>query len=311
MINKNKVVLAAVIFALTFSVIFFINKKEGLSDKKETGQTANVIEIDKTKPVLRFAVAAMLSPKSTRKYYDDLVYLACEKAGYSARIVRRQTYSEINDLMEMNELDLAFVCSGPYIEGNKKFGMKLLAVPVVRGEKVYRSYIIVNIESPARSFKELKGKKFAFVDPNSNTGYLVPKYMLAKMKETPQSFFKETYFTYSHDKSIEAVANNSVDGSAVDGLIWEFMNKTEPKTTSKTKIIAKSEPYGIPPVVINASIKPEIEEKLRDILLTIHEDAEGKKILEKIQIDRFEAGADTMYVSVREMQDWINKHGGE
>jgi phosphonate transport system substrate-binding protein len=311
MFSKNKILLIAGIFVLILLVIVFMRKKADFPDKKEAEQTIKVSEIDKTKPVLRVAVVALLSPKDTRQYYNDLLTLICAKSGYSAEIVQRQTYSEINDLMEMNELDMAFVCSGPYVEGHKKFGLKLLAVPVVRGEKTYRSYILVNIDSPIKSFKELRGKKFAFVDPNSNSGYLSPRYMLAKMKETPQSYFKETYYTYSHDKSIEAVANNSADGCAVDGLIWEFMNSNNSKTTAKTKIIEKSEPYGIPPVVINPTVKPELEEKLRNLFLTIHEDAEGKKILAELQIDKFEEGFDSMYISVREMVDWINEHGKE
>ncbi|MEW6087194.1 MAG: phosphate/phosphite/phosphonate ABC transporter substrate-binding protein [bacterium] len=303
MINKKKIILTAGVFVLIFLAVIFLGKKTDFPVKKETLKAG---EIDKTRPVLRAAVAAMLSPKSTREYYDDLLTLVGRKAGFSTEIVQRQTYSEINELLEHNELDVAFVCSGPYVEGRKKFGMKLLAVPVVRGEKVYRSYILVNIESPVKSFKELRGKKFAFVDPHSNTGFLVPKYMLAKMNETPKSFFKETFYTYSHDKSMEAVANNLTDGCAVDGLIWDFMKNAGSEITSKTKVIEKSPPYGIPPVVVNPSIKPELEEKLRGLFLTIHEDMEGKKILAELQIDRFEEGFDTMYVSVSEMQDWIN-----
>jgi len=153
-------------------------------------------------------------------------------------IIQRQTYSEINDLLGAKEVDVAFICSGPYVDGRKKFGLKILAVPVVHGEKVYRSYILVNIDSPIKSFNELRGGKFAFVDPNSNTGYLVPKYMLAKLNETPKSYFKETFFTYSHDKSIEAVSNNFADGCAIDGLIWEFM-KSKGRRPSVFDIIVK------------------------------------------------------------------------
>ena len=69
------------------------------------------------------------------------------------------------------------------------------------------------------------------------------------MKEQPETFFSRIVYTYSHDNSIMAVARNLVDGATVDGLIWEFYQEKNPAFTSKTRIIKKSEPYGIPPLV--------------------------------------------------------------
>ena len=84
---------------------------------------------------------------------------------------------------------------------------------------MYHSYFIVNTNSSIQSFDALKGKTFAFTDPHSNTGCLVPTYVLAKRGETPDSFFKEAFFNNSHDNSIKAVAQGLSDGAAVDSLI--------------------------------------------------------------------------------------------
>ncbi|NOR11011.1 MAG: PhnD/SsuA/transferrin family substrate-binding protein, partial [Desulfovibrionaceae bacterium] len=93
---------------------------------------------------------------------------------------------------------------------------------------------------------------------------LAPTYMLSKMKEDIDTFFKSYIFTYSHDRSIEMVAHNLVDGAAVDGLIWEYMNIKTPSITAKTRIIKKSEPFGIPPVVVPPGLDPSLEEQLRN-----------------------------------------------
>lgn len=120
---------------------------------------------------------------------------------------------------------------------------------MVRGEPFYLSYLIVNRNSAFQTIEDLKGRVFAFTDPESNTGALVPKYWLARIGQSPDRFFKETVYTYSHDNSILAVARGLVDGAAVDGHKWEYYNRRNPYYTARTRVIKKSEPVGAPPPV--------------------------------------------------------------
>jgi len=256
---------------------------------------------------VRIAVGGMITPKEGMSYYRDFLRYVQEKIGTKVEYVDREGYAEINDMLEKGQLDAAFVCSGPYVDGHSKFGLELLVAPQAYGTTVYYSYIIVGKESIFRSFAELRGKRFAFADPLSNTGALVPTYMLAKMAETPKSFFKEVIYTKAHDKSIKAVAQGIVDGAAVDSLIWEYLNATDPEFTAKTRILLKSPPYGIPPLVVSRELAPELKAKLREAFLNANTDPKGKAILRKMKIDRFVVIDDKAYDSVREMQDWIAK----
>jgi len=133
----------------------------------------------------------------------------------------------------------------------------------------------------------------------------VPTYMLAKMGETPDTFFKKYIFTKKHDLSIKAVAQKVVDGAAVDSLIWEYENRTKPEFTSQTKIIERSPPYGIPPVVVRKGLDPKLKEQVRQVFLNAHQDEKGAGILKGMMIDRFVPIQDSAYNSIREMQDWI------
>lgn len=263
------------------------------------------------RPELHFTVGAMISPETTRVYYEELLTLIAGRIDRRATFSQRRTYAEVNELVRKKEADLAFVCAGPYTQGKKEFGMELLAVPVSNGKSVYHSYIIVNSSSPLNSLDDLKGKKFAFTDPQSNTGALVPTYMLAKRGETPKTFFREVFYTHSHDNSIKAVADGQADGAAVDSLIWEFMNRIEPALTARTRIVAKSPPYGIPPIVVHPGLNPATKKSLREILLTLHTDPKAAPLLEKLQIDRFVAGNDAMYDSVRDMERWLARNPGK
>lgn len=251
---------------------------------------------------LRIGVSAIISPEETMAYYQEMFDYLSLKMGVPVRLIQRKTYQEINDLVRKNSVDAAFVCSLAYVEGNDQFGMELLAVPVVRDEPYYYSYIIVPKYSNINSLYELKGKTFAFSDPLSNSGKLSPEYMIARMGENPETFFSMTFFTYSHDKSIQAVAEKMVDGAAVDSLVWDYKNATDARVTSRTRIINKSMPFGIPPVVVSKDIDPALKEKLQKTLLQMHEDKRGSEILDNIMIDRFSKVNDSLYDSIREMR---------
>lgn len=259
---------------------------------------------------LRIAVSAIISPEEALVYYEDMLDYLSLKLDMPVKLIQRKTYQEINDLVRQNSVDAAFVCSLAYIEGNEQFGMELLAVPLVNGEPYYYSYIIVPIDSGVTSLKELKGKTFAFSEPLSNSGMLSPEYMITKMGENPETFFKLTFFTYSHDKSIQAVAEKMVDGAAVDSLVWDYKNTSDPRFTSSTKIISKSPPYGIPPVVVSKDLDPSLKERLRNVLLHMHEDTRGKEILNNIMIDRFTEADDSLYDSIREMKKVVDEAKG-
>jgi len=259
-----------------------------------------------TKP-LRFAVGGMITPKEGMGYYRDFLRYIEKKIGVKVAYVDREGYAEINDMLRDGQLEAAFICSGPYATGHAQFGLELLAAPQAYGAAVYYSYIIVPKESPVTSFAGLRGKRFAFTDPLSNSGKLVPTYMLARMNETPASFFKEAIFTGSHDKSIKAVAQGVVDAAAVDSLIWEYLSAMSPEFTAKTRILEKSPPYAIPPLVVPRGLAPELKEQLRQIVLNAHNDPEGQAVLRQMKIDRFVVIDDKAYDSVREMQAWVAK----
>lgn len=256
-------------------------------------------------------VSNILSPAETVAYYEDLFSYLSEKLGKKVKLVQRKNYAEMNELLRLGRVDAAFVCSRAYISGARQFGLELLAVPVVYDAgPVYYSYIIVNRDSDIYAFEELRGRSFAFSDPLSNSGELYPRYLLARMNETPDTFFSHYFYTYSHDKSIEAVASGIVDGAAVDSLIWDYKNITEPWLTSRTRIINVSPPFGIPPVVASPYSDKELTEKIRKILLNMHRDEEGRRILEKLHIKRFISPENISYASIEEMLEVVDGNAG-
>lgn len=257
--------------------------------------------------VLKIGVAAMVSPGKTISVYQQIIYYIGEELGVPVKMVQRKTYAEMDALLKKTEVELAFVCSGPYVLNHEEFEYELLVVPSVHRELVYFSYIIAHKESPIEKFEDLQGKTFAFTDPNSNTGYYFPTYLLAKEGKTPEAYFSKYAFSGHHDTSISIVAEKLIDAAAVDHLIWEYLNKTDTKHTSRTKIIAKSQAFGNPPIVVSSHIDKQLKEKIKTILLKMHENKYGKEILDKIYIDKFVNVDNSHYDSVKEMLEFIKK----
>ena len=250
---------------------------------------------------LRVAVGAMTSPKETLVFYRELLDYIGRETGRDITLIQRRTYGEINELFPKGEIDLAFICTGPYALGRQVFGFDALATPVIRGEPFYRSYLIVHKNSGFHKLSDLKGRSFAFTDPDSNTGALVPKYWLSELQTTPQRFFRELNYTYSHDNSILAVAKGLADGAAVDDHLWEYYNRRNSFYTSMTRVIKKSKPFGSPPLVASDYLPADLKEQIRAIVLAMHEDPEGQKILGELMIDRFVDPQEQWYAPVAEL----------
>ncbi len=251
---------------------------------------------------LRAAIAGVLSPTKSLEYYEELLNYLGQEIGLQLILFQKSTYAEVNDLISGQRVDLAFICSLAYVKGKQDFDMELLVAPQINGQTVYYSYLIVSKESTATSLKDLKGVSFAFTDPLSNSGHLAPAYQLSLLNTTPAWFFGKHVFTYSHDSSIVAVANKLVDAAAVDSLVYENMVANDADLASKTKVIARWGPYGIPPVVINPELDSQLKQQLREFFLNLHTSSKGIKLLNSLDIDQFVIVNDDIYDSIREME---------
>ncbi|MBM3566836.1 MAG: phosphonate ABC transporter substrate-binding protein, partial [Alphaproteobacteria bacterium] len=212
-------------------------------------------------------------------------YLA-SAVGEPVALVQRRTYQEISSLLLAGQLDAAWICGFPYVQHVDR--LSLLAVPVFRGEPLYQSYVIVNKESPARAFEDLRGGVHAFSDPDSNSGFLVTRHMLATMKEAPEGFFARTFFTYGHRNVIRAVASGLAQSGSVDGYVWDVMSETDPDLVERTRILRRSEKLGFPPVASSARLASSPQTgRISRALMVMHEDQVGRSVLGMLRLDRF------------------------
>jgi phosphonate transport system substrate-binding protein len=260
--------------------------------------------------MLRVAVAAMISPKETFIYYRELIDYLATRSNHEVDLIQRKTYGEVNEMLAKGQIDVAFICTGPYVTGTSASGFKAIATPIIRGKPFYQSYLIVHKDSSFQSFADLRGKNFAFTDPESNSGALVPRYWVSLIGAQPESFFNTFSYTYSHDNSILAVAKKLVDGAAVDSHIWEYYQKHNDFYVKNTIVIKKSEPFGSPPLVASDALDPTIRSNLVGIIMDMHNDPQGAVILSELMIDRFVEPKAEWYLPVGKMLRQVDPRGG-
>jgi len=244
-----------------------------------------------------FAISPMASPVSTVSSFSDFIDYLSKKTGMKVVLKQRRKYSDINSLLKSGEAQFAYTCTGAYLSGRKEFGLEVLAVPVINGRTTYNSYIIVNKNGNIKSFDQLKGKVFAFTDPLSLSGRIYPAYLLETMNTTEGKFFRKTFYTSSHEKSVESVAYGLADGAAVDSLIFDDMKRMKDPATAVVNIIQISPPYGIPPIVVSPGTDKAIKQIMLSSLLKMKDDPAGMKILEALHIEKFVLPDPAIYYS--------------
>ncbi len=254
-----------------------------------------------SKATLRVAIATVISPRESFSYYKDLFEFLSQQLNRKIEFKQSMTYQEVNDMLSKNLVDMAFICSGAYVVGSDH--LELLVVPVVNGLPYYRGYIITNEANNIFQFEDFKGKSFTYSDPLCFTGKLYIDSRLMDMETTADEFFGEVKFSMSHDVSIQMVSRNMVDGASVNGLIFDYMSEYHPDHVGRIRIIEKSGYNGIPPIVNSLLMPRDLREEIQAFFLNMHETSTGKEILDKLLIDRFILGNDSLYHGLREAKN--------
>lgn len=244
---------------------------------------------------LRVAVGAMVSPETTFDSYEGLVRLIAESVGRRPEFVQRRTYEEINRMLLNGEIDIAFLCTGAYVSIRDR--VRFLAAPVMNGSPTYRSYIVVRAGGPT-TLDGIRGERFAFTDPLSNTGRLYPIYLLrTRFGEGPRQFFGTTVYTGGHDESLRALLAGTIDAAAIDGSVFDAHGRADPHEIEGLTIVHRSPPFGSPPFVARADLDPAVADTVRTTLLRAHLEPASRALLDGIGIERFATDADYSFAA--------------
>lgn len=261
-------------------------------------EAGGTVTITDENPSIIFAIAPVISPERNMEDYQELAGYIAKELTKPVKIIQRKTYHEINELIRIGKVNLALICTGAYLDAkNNELPLEVISVPVYNGAKSYHSLIVVRSDSPVKSMLELQGKSFAFSDPLSLTGYFYPLYYYITKGIIPDKFFSTSIFTYSHEGSINLVLDKIADAAAVNEMLYAFELKHYPDLENKIRIIHRSLPLGITPVVMSASSDSVLKNQVQRVLAEMKYNHAGRQLLKKLGIENFESPTASVYNS--------------
>ncbi len=232
--------------------------------------------------------------ESSKQVLDDLQ----AKIGMPVVPFVATDYNGIIEALRSGKLDVAYLGPFSYVLATSVADVEAFSVAVTKktGQSAYKSVILARKDSGIHSLADLKGHTFAFVDPSSASGHLLPKAGLEQAGFAPDTLFKRVIFSGSHDASILAVENKKVDAAAVADRIFASAVAKGVVKQDDFEIVWSSKPIPESPMVWRKALDPELKKKVADALASIKDVPWGDQGL----LNGFQPTTDASYDVVRE-----------
>ncbi len=206
--------------------------------------------------------------------------------GYHVRAEVPTSYAATIEALCAGRVDIAFLATFAYVLGHQRCGAEVGLVSIRQDKPFYVSQILYRADLNVKTLQDLRGKKFAFVDPASASGYLFPAALLKKNGIDPDRFFSQVVFAGGHDRVVLAIYGGSADAGATfgdpDNPTFEARDrvvKQYPDVREKVKILMYTDPIPNDTVTFRRDLPDEVREKTIKALFNIAKTAPGKETI--------------------------------
>jgi len=208
-------------------------------------------------------------------------------------------YNATIEALRAGHIDVALLGPFSYVLATTVAPVEAFAVTVTARsmQPSYQSIIIAGKDSNINTIADLKGRTFAFVDPGSTSGFMVPSAAMIKLGITPEKDFKQVMYSGGHDATIVAVGSGKVDAGSVADRIYERGCAKGLADCSKLKVVWTSPPIPNDPLLYRKTLSDDMKKKIRDAFFSVKNLAFG----EMGTVARFDPASDKDYDPLREI----------
>jgi phosphonate transport system substrate-binding protein len=253
------------------------------------GQTPSRVEVR----TLSLGIVSEVHQKEIEEHYRDFVgYLARKLSAASdveAKVIIASTPTELAKLLGQQKVDFYMESTySTYVINDVQGAGKLLLRRWQRGKPEYQSLIFTKRNSGVNRLDDLRGKIIVFEDPESTSGYFLPKFFLLRngFKLSEKGRLDASVapgeigyvFASSQEKLVDLVLTEQAAGGAFSD---DDYAKLDEKAKADVGVLAQSERLPRHLVSIRKDMAPPLADRLKAILLSMSEDDEGRKILQK------------------------------
>lgn len=221
--------------------------------------------------------------------YEPLAAYLSEKTGTRVTLKILPRYGNIIDNFKLGGMDGAFFGSFTYALAHAKLGVEVVARPLaLDNTSTYHGLIFVRKDSGIKTFRDMKGKRFAFVDKATTAGYLLPmKYFHENGIGDWKKYLLEGYFAGTHEDAIYDVLKKKADVGAAKNTVFYRLAKTDPWITKELVVLERSPDVPENALAFRKDFDASLRSRMKEALLNMGQDPEGKKVLEQFGARRF------------------------
>ena len=177
------------------------------------------------------------------------------------------------EALKFKKADIGHLGPKAYVEAstNNYANVEPIAqLQLANGSLGYRSCLIVHADSDIFGPEDMAGKTFAFNDPNSTSGYLVPStFFMSEMGIDPQKHFSKVTFSGSHEASILAVAAKKVEIASTNLPDLQQLTRENKVARGALRVIWVSKLIPNDPIVVRKDMPPSLKQALQESMLTM------------------------------------------
>jgi phosphonate transport system substrate-binding protein len=222
---------------------------------------------------ITFAILSTeLAPEITRRWTPILAQLE-KDLGIKVKSTTATDYRGTIEALKFKKAEVGWLGPKAYVEATNNNYANVEPVAQVRaqsGSLGYRSCLIANSDSDIFMPEDIGGKSFAFNDPNSTSGYLLPMtFFLTEMGIDPKKHFAKVMFSGSHEASILAVANKKVDVASTNLPDMQQLTREGKVPRGALRVIWVSKLIPNDPVVVRKDLPASLRSAIQESLVTM------------------------------------------
>ena len=231
--------------------------------------------------------------------------------GVKVKHVSASDYRGSIEALKFKKAEIGHLGPKAYVEAsNNNYANvePIVQVQQANGSLGYRSCLIVHSDSDIFSPEDIGGKTFAFNDPNSTSGYLVPSaFFLMEMGIDPKTYFSKLTFSGSHEASIIAVANKKVDVASTNLPDLQQLVREGKVPRAALRVIWVSKLIPLDPVVIRKDLPASLRTAIQDSLATMKTRSPQAFVEGGAFLGGFAKADDSKYQIIRDLNDAAKK----
>ncbi|MBN1381443.1 MAG: phosphate/phosphite/phosphonate ABC transporter substrate-binding protein [Deltaproteobacteria bacterium] len=209
-------------------------------------------------------------------------------------------FAAVREAMGSGKSHIGWLNTFNYVLAHEKYGIDVGLVAIRFGQTTYRGQIVVGAKSGIKVLTDLKGKTVCWVDPNSTSGYIVPRITLKANGVDPDRDFRKTIEAGSHNNVIIAVYKGNCDAGATYADARGTIEKDYPDVKTKVSVLAITPDIPNDNVAFAKDLPKDLRDKITKALLEIAASDEGKAAMKTAyQIAGLEPCEDAFYDGFR------------